>query len=132
MVDAQLDELQRDRLNITFDTTDLPEGRFLTAGQVWQMCRAGEVAPTDCGQVAATGLWFIRVNVTRDLLALAKTEISPWDTWRQISPASRALDDDTIALSDDLASITLDADRLGEMVARPVTLTGRLAPFWCS
>jgi hypothetical protein len=131
IVDAQIDALQRGHLNVAFDTTDVPRDRFLTAGQVWRMCRAGEATPADCGNAAATGLWFIRVNVVRDLLALTKTEISPWDSWRQISPASRALDDETIAACDDLASMTLDADRWGEPVIPSSTLTGTpMPPSW--
>jgi len=130
VVDAQLDALQRGRLNVTFDTNDLPAGRFLTAGQVWRMCRAGEVDPNDCGQQAATGLWFARVNVVRDLLALAKSEISPWDTWRQIRPAKRALDDTAVALADEFARMPPDADRVGIRVQLPAELTGQLTPSW--
>ena len=130
VVDAQLDAVQRGHLNVTFDTSDLPEGRFLAAGQVWQMCRAGEADPTDCGQQAATGLWFMRVNVVRDLLALAKTEISPWDGWRQIGPAKRTLDDTAAALTDELARMPSDADRLGTPVRLPAEPTGELTPPW--
>ena len=130
VVDAQLDAVQRGQLNVTFDTTDLPGGRFLTAGQVWQMCRAGEADPTDCGQQAATGLWFMRVNVVRDLLALAKTEISPWDGWRHVSPAKRTLDDTAAALTDELARMPSDADRLGMPVRLPAEPTGELTPPW--
>jgi len=130
VVDAQLDAVQRGHLNVTFDTSDLPGGKFLAAGQVWQMCRAGEADPMDCGQQAATGLWFMRVNVVRDLLALAKTEISPWDGWRHISPAERALDDTAVALADELARMPLDADRLGVPVRLPAEPTGPLTPPW--
>jgi hypothetical protein len=124
MVDAQLDALQRDHLKVTFDSTDLPRGRFLTAAQAWRMCRAGEISADDCGQQAATGLWFMRVNVVRDLLSLAKTEISPWDTWRRLDQAGRALDDDTIAVTDDLARMAMEVDRLGTLVALPLALIG--------
>jgi hypothetical protein len=131
IVDAQIDALQRRHLNVVFDTTDVPRDRFLTAGQVWRMCRTGEATPADCGNAAATGLWFVRVNVVRDLLALTKTEISPWDFWRQISPASRALDDETVTACDNLVSITLDADRWGEPVVPPPALIGTpMPPSW--
>lgn len=131
IVDAQIDAVQRGHLNVAFDTTDVPRDRFLTAGQVWRMCRAGEATPADCGNAAATGLWLVRVNVVRDLLALTKTEISPWDSWRHISPANRALDDETIAACDKLAGMTFDADRRGEPVMPSPALMGTpIPPSW--
>ncbi|HSJ42593.1 MAG TPA: transglutaminase domain-containing protein, partial [Xanthobacteraceae bacterium] len=42
LADAQLDELQCKQLRIDFDTTALPPGKFLHAGQAWSMWRAGK------------------------------------------------------------------------------------------
>jgi hypothetical protein len=113
----------------TADPRPLPAPRPV-ASRMLGTCRAGEADPTDCGQQAATGLWFMRVNVVRDLLALAKTEISPWDGWRHISPAKRTLDDTVAALTDELARMPSDADRLGMPVRLPAEPTGELTPPW--
>lgn len=39
MVDAQLDTLQRDKLNLDFDPLDMPHDRFISGGHGWQLCR---------------------------------------------------------------------------------------------
>jgi len=78
--DAQLDELHRKQLGIGFDPADLPTGTFLTAGQAWQLARGGGVSEDAIGHGAARGLWFIRVNMYRDLLVLRNQPVSAWDT----------------------------------------------------
>ena len=80
-VDAQIDQLQRNALNIGFDTLDMPEGQFLMAGQAWQLCRAGEADPQTFGIFDMHGMWFIAGNLVRDLLSLNKIELLPWDVW---------------------------------------------------
>ncbi len=80
-VDAQIDQFQRDALIIDFDTHDMPEGRFLSAGQAWQLCRAGEADPQNFGIFDMHGMWFIAGNLVRDLLSLNKIELLPWDVW---------------------------------------------------
>jgi len=80
-VDAQIDQFQRNTLNIGFDTHDMPEGKFLSAGQAWQLCRAGEADPQIFGIFDMHGLWFIAGNLVRDLLSLNKIELLPWDVW---------------------------------------------------
>ena len=42
LVDPQIDDLQRQKLNITFNTADLPEGKFFTGAQAWLLCRKGK------------------------------------------------------------------------------------------
>lgn len=78
-VDAQIDHVQRDALGIDFDTLDLPPGTFLPAGRVLELCRKGVVKPEDCGILDMWGLWFVRDNVLRDLMASNKLEVLPWD-----------------------------------------------------
>jgi hypothetical protein len=80
-VDAQLDQFQRDALDITFDTCDMPEGQFLPAGKAWQLCRAGKANPDSFGIFDMHGMWFIAGNLVRDLLSLNKIELLPWDSW---------------------------------------------------
>jgi hypothetical protein len=103
-VDGQLDGLQRDQLHIDFDTADLPVGRFLPAGRAWQMCRGGEADPEKFGNLGMSGSWFVRGNVVRDLLALNKLEISPWDTWRLATRDETALTDSHLVLCDRIAA----------------------------
>ncbi len=79
LVDAQLDALQRETLRIPFDPLDVPRNQFIVAGQAWQMCRAGQVNPDHFGIFDMHGLWFVRGNLIRDMLALNKVEILPWD-----------------------------------------------------
>jgi len=80
-VDAQIDQFQRDALNLTFDTCDMPEGKFLPAGKAWQLCRSGEADPESFGIFDMHGMWFIAGNLVRDLLSLNKIELLPWDGW---------------------------------------------------
>jgi hypothetical protein len=61
------------------------------------------IDPEQLGHGTTTGLFFARVTLVRDLLALAKIEASEWDTWRMARAPDRALDDDTFSLFDRLA-----------------------------
>ena len=79
MFDSQLDAFQQRELGIDFDPLDMPPGKFVIAGQAWQMCRRGEADPSTFGIFEYRGLWFIRGNVVRDFGALNKLEILPWD-----------------------------------------------------
>ena len=112
MVDAQIDQFQRSVLNITFDTYDMPEGQFLPAGKAWQLCRAGEADPEAFGIFDMHGMWFIGGNVVRDLLALNKTELLPWDGWG-LMPEFKACDISTkdMELLDKIASVTLAGNK---------------------
>ena len=79
LVDAQLDALQREVLDIRFDPLDVPREQFIVAGEAWQSCRRGEANPADFGIFDMHGWWFIWGNVVRELLAFNKVEILPWD-----------------------------------------------------
>jgi len=79
--DAQIDSVQRDALKLDFDPLDLPAGRFVVAGRAWQRCRAGETDPAHFGIFDMRGLGFVRGNVLRDLAALNRMELLPWDDW---------------------------------------------------
>jgi hypothetical protein len=113
MVDAQLDQLQREVLDITFDTTDMPEGLFLPAGQGWRMCRSGTSDPETFGfsGLHFQGMWFIRGNLIRDLLSLNKIEPLAWDAWG-LAPTYGPQDvpSEQIELLDNIASVTQGTD----------------------
>jgi hypothetical protein len=107
-VDAQLDALQRAAITPVFDTEDLPPGPFLPAGEAWQRSRRGESDPQAFGILDMWGLWFVQNNVIRDLAALNKMELLPWDVW---GPMTVMTDPDAAALelTDSVAS-TLNGD----------------------
>ncbi|MBI3634981.1 MAG: transglutaminase domain-containing protein [Candidatus Rokubacteria bacterium] len=106
MVDAQLDALHREHLHIDFDTTDIPAGRFLSGGRAWRMCRDGKADPEKFGILGMSGMWFIRGDVVRDLLALNKLEVSPWDRWRLVAKGDDVISDAEVALTDHIAAVT--------------------------
>ena len=69
---------------------DLAEGEFLTGGEAWTRCRRGEADPAHFGVDGHPDNWGIgevRGNAVRDLAALNKVEVLPWDEWGRM-PAS--------------------------------------------
>ncbi|HUX78026.1 MAG TPA: transglutaminase-like domain-containing protein [Anaerolineae bacterium] len=118
LVDAQLDALQREVLGIPFDPCDVPRDQFLVGGKAWRMCRAGEADPEKFGIFDMHGLWFIRGDLVRDLLALNKVEVLPWDGWGVIAKPDEELSPDDIALLDRVAELTfVDAPPFAEVRA---------------
>lgn len=104
LADPQLDPAHRRHLRIDFDIADLPRDRFLVAPAAWRTCRAG-ADPALFGHGDATGLWFVEVNLARDLKALEKSETSSWDQWRSSPPRARLLDEERLARGDRLAAL---------------------------
>jgi hypothetical protein len=103
LVDAELDEPHRNVLKFDFEPTDVPRTAFITGIEAWQRCRTGAIDPEQLGHGTSTGLFFARVNLARDLLALARTETSPWDTWRAAREPHLTQDEAALLLCDDLA-----------------------------
>jgi hypothetical protein len=63
---------------------DLEPGEFLTGGEAWTACRTGDVDPQSFGVDGvdyAWGIGEVRGNAIRDLAALNKIEMLPWDEW---------------------------------------------------
>jgi hypothetical protein len=115
LVDAQLDEFQRQTLGLTFDPLDVPRDQFVVAGQAWQQCRAGLADPSCFGISDMHGIWFIWGNIVRDFLALNKVEILPWDWWESPRYWSKHLSDPLppepeLARYDRIAALTLAGD----------------------
>jgi hypothetical protein len=70
-------------LEVVPQADDLAPGMFLTGGEAWQLVRNGPEDAADFG-VAGTNNWGpaeVRGNLLRDLAALVKTEVLPWDEW---------------------------------------------------
>jgi hypothetical protein len=110
LADAQIDAVQRAELGITFDTTELPAGTFINAGEAWTAWRNGAAEARDFGHGEYAGAWFMRVDLMRDALALQKRETSGWDNWRAVSAAIRNLDEATLAACDTIAAMTRRPD----------------------
>jgi hypothetical protein len=109
LVDAQLDELQRGALQIGFDTHDVPRDQLIVGGQAWRMCRQEGADPERFGIFDMHGLWFIADNVLRDVLALNKVELLPWDGW-SVFADPRGLSAEYLGWVDELAELSLAAD----------------------
>ncbi|MFC4017868.1 transglutaminase-like domain-containing protein [Micromonospora sp. GCM10011542] len=70
---------------------DLAAGDFLTGGEAWTAFRAGHLDAAHFG-VYGTGNWGpaeIRGNAIRDLAALNKVEMLPWDEWGRMGESYR-------------------------------------------
>jgi hypothetical protein len=80
-VDPQLDELQLKVLHVSFDPLDLPKGEFITGPEAWKLCREGVEDSSKFGIHDMNGLWFVRGDFIRDLAAMNKVELLPWDSW---------------------------------------------------
>jgi len=103
MTDPQIDDTLARRLDIRFDAGDIPPGMFLSACDVWRRCRAGAIDPAICGHGAERGLWFLRVNVLRDHLALTRSVVSTWDLWRIATDPQKTLTDAELEMTDRIA-----------------------------
>ena len=63
---------------------DLAAGEFVSGGEAWTLCRAGAADPSRFGVDGVPHAWGIaevRGNAIRDLAALNKVEMLPWDAW---------------------------------------------------
>lgn len=119
MVDAQLDQFQRERISLDFDVLDVPQDRFLVAGHAWQRCRAGEADPYLFGIMDMRGWWFIAGNLYRDLAALNNAEMLPWDDWGNMPQPDADIPEERLTVFDELAAVTSEPDnhmrKLGEL-----------------
>ena len=114
-VDAQLDSAQNKYLKIDFDPMDLPQGKFLYAGTVYRMCAKKEIDPDMCGIHDLRGLWFVRGNVFRDLMALNKMEVLPWDETELMDEAKHP-PQETATLLETIVDLTIsETGRLSEI-----------------
>lgn len=106
LVDAQLDELQSSKLAIPFSPLDVPRDQFVVGGHAWQLCRTGQADPNTFGIFDMAGLWFVRGDFVRDVAALNKVELLPWDSWGIIERPDDQLSADDLAFLDQVAAQT--------------------------
>jgi hypothetical protein len=108
--DFQIDDLQRTELKLDFDPLDLPRGKFLSAGEAWRLCRAGNADPRIFGIFNEGGFWFIGMNLIRDFAALNNMEMLPWDNWGSMPQPEEEISLDRALLFDRLAALTQEPD----------------------
>lgn len=126
--DAQIDAFFSKELGITFDCADLPDGAFVASHDAWRMMRGGQARPDDFGHGQATGSWFVRVNVYRDLLALTNQLTSRWDSWREAPEASKHLTAPDFRQVDMVVEQIVDSDMDAGVLARLASQAQN--PFW--
>jgi hypothetical protein len=109
-VDAQLDSLQLAYLEIDFNPHDMPAGKFLSGGEVWQLCRSGELDPDLCGIFDMKGLWFVQGDLVRDFMALNKSEVLPWDCNEFMGGPDAEVSPEDYQLLDKIAELITNGD----------------------
>jgi Transglutaminase-like superfamily len=112
LVDPQFDEVWRARLGIEHDHLDVPRTQFIVAAEAWEICRNGAADPALFGidHTQMYGLWFIAGSLIRDIAALNKVEVLPWDVWGAQPRPDESLSEDQLALFDELAALARDPD----------------------
>jgi hypothetical protein len=120
LVDPQFDEVWREKLSIKHDVLDVPRDQFLVAADAWDQCRKGEADPSKFGIyfTGLRGLWFIAGSLVRDVAALNKMAMLPWDVWGAQPRADQTLNDEQLAFFDRLAAITRLPDASFEELRR--------------
>lgn len=126
LVDAQLDAIQRKAFRISLNPLDVGRDDFYPAGLVWKRCRAGAADWSEFGLsgIQESGMWFVIGDFVRDIAALNKVEMLPWDSWSLLTEGSDSEDRFsmepeellTLLSPDDVATL----DRLAEYTAEAV------------
>lgn len=104
---------------VSFDTLDVPRERFLTASEAWyrikdepEIAKRFGVSSLDLG-----GEWFVAGSLFREIAALRRLELKPWDYWglsKDLSPVSTELSQLAWTTFDQLASRLENADVDGD------------------
>ncbi|WP_214412276.1 transglutaminase-like domain-containing protein [Sphaerisporangium fuscum] len=118
LVDAQLPAPEMmAALAIPFDPMDVPRDRFLVAGDAWRACRAGEADAATFGisLFDLHGMDFVQSNVVRDLAALNKVEVLPWDGWDLAEKVHRDLSGHETRLLDQVADAEIAGGPFGRL-----------------
>ena len=95
------------------ETRYVPRDQFISAGRAWQMCRRGTADPNRFGvpTLDVMGMWFVHSNVLRDLAALNRIELLPWNYTKFCDrqfPAIDELSQDEVHLLDRVSEATGD------------------------
>jgi hypothetical protein len=81
LVDSELGKEELKKYQIDFDHTNILINKFLVAGNAWKFTRENKKDSNFFGVhgIEVKGFWFIKADVIRDLAALNKIELLPWD-----------------------------------------------------
>jgi hypothetical protein len=112
LADAQLDAVWRRKLKFAFDPLDVPRDQFIVAADAWQQCRSGKADPSRFGIFVGDlrGLWFVAAELIRDVAALNKIEMLPWDVWGAMPRPDQELAGEQLSFFDRLAKLAADPD----------------------
>lgn len=104
---------------VSFDTLDVPRERFLTASEAWFLIKDEPAIATRFGvsSLDLGGQWFVAGSLLREIAALRKLELKPWDYWglsKDLSPVSTQVPQQARITLDHLASRLKNADLDGD------------------
>jgi Transglutaminase-like superfamily len=102
---------------------DVPPSAFLSGGEAWSAYRAGRLDASTFGVYGTEnfGAAEIRGNAIRDLAALNKIEVLPWDEWGRMAASYRGVTgEDYDQLIDEVAAVCAADDpvAVAELFAR--------------
>ena len=113
LCDPWIDDVRRKIDGIKVDTMDLrPSGKFLLAGEAWQLCREGQRDPMTFGDSETDkGMPPIRYALLQDLAYLNKIELLGNDDWGELIAKPEAeLTDTERGFLDYVATLTAEPD----------------------
>ncbi len=112
LIDAELDFNLPRHKNIAFNPLDVPRSSFQVAGKAWRLHREGKINAENYGlpMIGIAGEHFIASNVIRDLAALNKLEMLPFDYWGISTKIdqSQSVTDEQHSIIDEVAALTTD------------------------
>lgn len=83
LVDTEVDEIERKSYSIpsTFNNLDVTKDEFWLSSKAWEELKKNPEKEKLFGvtSIDIVGAWFVRANLFRDLAALNKIELCPWD-----------------------------------------------------
>ena len=113
LIDPQFDAVWLRHFDLDHDILDVPHDRFLVAAEAWRRCRSGDAEPGRFGIAFhdLRGLWFVAGSLVREVAALNKHELLPWDMWGAQPGINAALDAGELAFFDRLAALAIAPDK---------------------
>ena len=129
IVDVQLDEIFRKKMEIDFNILDIPRDRFLVVGDAWGNCRSGKADSSKFGYIPGhlCGLWHIAGNLVREMAALNKMEMLSWDIWGAQPKRDELIKDEQLAFFDELGEISREPDASFDNLRRLYVEDNRLS-----
>lgn len=110
LVDTEVDKSVKKqyKLKKSFDSYDVKQSEFITSGKAWRLCRDKKEKSDKFGvhSIGLKGLWFVVGNLHRDLAALNKIELLPWDYIKYTDKQFKTfeeMDENEIKLADKVA-----------------------------